>query len=95
MNNERDVYEINERDILLKLIEELINKNELKALRNLLKNNHYCIQFKPKELNKLFKIEGYKFTKRNNNIILIVNKNESVNEKCEKLLNNIITDLTS
>lgn len=94
MDNERSVYEINESDKLLKLIEEIINKNELKALRTLLRNNPYCIQFKPKELNKLFKIEGYKFTKRNNNIILIVNKNDTVNDKCEKVLNDIMKDLT-
>lgn len=94
MDNERSVYEINESDKLLKLIEELINKNELKALRTLLRNNPYCIQFKTKELNKLFKINGYKFSKRNNNIILIVNKNDSVNDKCEKVLNDIMKDLT-
>ena len=87
------IFEVSEKDILLNLFGELIKRNEIKALRKLLKNNRYCKQFKPKELNNQFNINGYKFTKRNNNIILIVDKKDNVNDKCLGVLNEVFNEL--
>ena len=87
------IFEVSEKDILLNLFGELIKRNEIKALRKLLKNNPYCKQFKPKELNNQFNINGYKFTKRNKNIILIVDKKDNVNDKCLGVLNEVFNEL--
>ncbi|KAK8899118.1 hypothetical protein M9Y10_001419 [Tritrichomonas musculus] len=88
-----NMFDISEKDILLNFIGELVKRNEIKALRKLLKNNPYYAQFKPKELNNQFNINGYMFTKRNNNIILIVDKKDSVNDKCLGLLNEVLNEL--
>ena len=86
-------FEISEAELLLNFIRELVDRNEIKTLRKLLKNNPYYTQFKTKDLNKQFKINGYKFTKRNNNIILIVDKKDTVNDKCNEVLNKVMTAL--
>ena len=88
-------FEISEAELLLNFIRELVDRNEIKALRKLLKNNPYYTQFKTKDLNKQFKIDGYKFTKRNNNIILIVDKKDTVNDKCNVVLNKIASAIDS
>ena len=78
MTLQLNAFEISEAELLLDFFRELVNKNEIKTLRKLLKNNPYYTQFKTKDLNKQFKIDGYKFTKRNNNIILIVDKKDTI-----------------
>ena len=57
-----NIFEISEKDILLNFIRELIKRNKIKALRNLLKNNLYCKHFNTKDLNNQFNINGYKWT---------------------------------
>ena len=93
MTSQLTAFEISEAELLLNFIRELVNKNEIKALRKLLKNNPYYTQFKTKELNKKFKIDGYKFTKRNNTIILIVDKKNTVSDKCDEVINKIASEI--
>ena len=89
-----NIYDISEKEILFNFISELAKRDEIKPLRKLIKNNPYCNQFKPKELNNQIKITGYKFTKRNGNLILIVDKKDSVNDKCLGVLNEVLNDIT-
>ena len=84
-----NICEINDIDIIKKVIHELILMNQIKALRRLLKNNPYCIQLKPKDLNKEYNIKGYKFSKRNTNLVLIIDKKDLVNDKCIELMNRL------
>ena len=72
MTSQLTAFEISEAKLLLNFIREHVNRNEIKVLRKLLKNNPSDAQFKTKDLNRQFKIDGYKFTRRNNNIILFV-----------------------
>ena len=95
MSAEPDVYDISDTELLTNIIKELIAANEIKALRKLLKNNSNCIQFKPKDLNKLFKINGYKFTKRKDRLVLILDKHDSLDYKCVTVLNKIVMDISS
>ena len=95
MSSRLNPFEISGAELLLNFIRELVDRNEIKALRKLLKNNPYYTQFKTKDLNKQFKIDGYKFTKRNNNIILIVDKKDTVNDKCNVVLNKIASAIDS
>ena len=88
-----DVYNVDDIELIQKLIGRLVAANELKALRVLLKNNPYCIHLKPKELNKQFKINGYKFTKRKDRLILIVDKKKLISDKCTDMLNQMVATI--
>ena len=88
-----DVFTVDDLELIKKLIKELVNKNEIKAIRMLLKNNPHCSQLIPRELNKEIKISKYKFSSRGGRLILIVNKMDTVNDRCVKLLNNVINEL--
>ena len=95
MSAEPDVYDISDTELLTNIIKELIAANEIKALRKLLKNNSNCKQFKPKYLYRLFKINGYKFTKRKDRLVLILDKHDSLDYKCVTVLNKIVMDISS
>ena len=88
-----DVYNVNDIELIQKLIGRLVAANELKALRVLLKNNPYCIHLKTKELSKQFKINGYKFTKRKDRLILIVDKKKLISDKCTDMLNQMVATI--
>ena len=88
-----DVFSIDDMKLIKKLIKELANKNEIKAIRMLLKNNPHCSQLIPKEMNKEIKINKYKFSSRGGKLILIINKKDTVNERCVKLLNNVVNEM--
>lgn len=95
MSSQLTAFEISEAELLINFIKELVDRNEIKALRKLLKNNQYYTQFKTKDLNRQFKIDGYKFTRRNNNIILIVDKKDTISDKCDEVLNRIANEIDS
>lgn len=95
MSSQLTAFEISEAELLFNFIKELVDRNEIKALRKLLKNNPYYTQFKTKDLNRQFKIDGYKFTRRNNNIILIVDKKDTISDKCDEVLNRIANEIDS
>ncbi len=88
-----DVFTVDDLELIKKLIKELANKNEIKAIRMLLKNNPHCSQLSPKEMNKEIKINKYKFSSRGGKLILIINKKDTVNERCVKLLNNVVNEM--
>ena len=88
-----DVFTVDDLELIKKLIKELANKNEIKAIRMLLKNNPHCSQLIPKEMNKEIKINKYKFSSRGGKLILIINKKDTVNERCVKLLNNVVNEM--
>ena len=88
-----DVFTVDDIELIKKLIKELANKNEIKAIRMLLKNNPNCSQLIPKEMNKEIKINKYKFSSRGGKLILIINKKDTVNERCVKLLNNVVNEM--
>lgn len=54
-------------ELTKQLKKELINKNEIKVLRMLLKNNKYCSQILQKKLNKEIQVNKRKLTKRTSN----------------------------
>ena len=89
INKQFNIYSISDKDVLKKLIAELLYKNEIKALRQLLKNNPYAIQLKPRELNKELKPQGYKFSSRRTNLILMIDNHNSVKDKNLSIINNV------
>ncbi len=88
-----DVFTVDDLELIKKLIKELANKNEIKAIRMLLKNIPNCSQLIPKELNKEIKINKYKFSSRDGRLILIANKTDTVNDRCVEILNNVVNEL--
>lgn len=87
------VTDITDLNTLKQLIKELINANEINALRRLLRVNKNCSKLSTKELNNLIHKSGYKFVKRNGVMTYIMIKYKPANEKyldiCQNVLNNI------
>ena len=84
---------ISDLELLKQLIRELINDNEISALRKLLRINKNCMKFKTKDLNEELYKDGYKFVKRNGIMTYIQVKHkpkygESI-ERCQSILNKI------
>ena len=80
-------------ELLKQLIRELINDNEISALRKLLRINKNCMKFKTKDLNEELYKDGYRFVKRNGVMTYIQVKRkpkygESI-ERCQSILNKI------
>ena len=88
-----NVFEIDDIELIKKLIRELANRNEIKALRKLIRNNKRCTRLNPKELNKEIHVDKYKFSSRGGNLILIVDKKDSVNDKCMNVLDNAVIEM--
>ena len=88
------IYEINDEDILIKVMKELINRNDIKILRRLLVKNKFCNELNTRKLNQEIQVKDYKFTKRNGVMTFVKSQYQSVKVKldCEvdKLVNNIL-----
>ena len=56
---------------MMKIIKELVNRDELKLMRKLMRNNEISNQLDTKELNKNVKYNGYHFVKRNGKMTFV------------------------
>lgn len=65
-----NVFEITDKELLMDIIGELVETNEFKLLRKLIKNNQTVQSFTPKELNMKFPINGYRFTTKGKVLVL-------------------------
>lgn len=82
-----DIYEINDEDLLVKVMKELINRNDIKILRRLLIKNKFCNELNTRKLNQEIQVKDYKFT-------FVKSQYRAVKDKldCEvsKLINDIL-----
>ena len=89
-----DIYEINDEDLLIKVMKELINRNDIKILRRLLIKNKFCNELNTRKLNQEIQIKDYKFTKRNGVMTFVKSQYQAVKDKldCEanRLINGIL-----
>ena len=87
-------YEINDEDLLIKVMKELINRNDIKILRRLLVKNKFCNELNTRKLNQEIQVKDYKFTKRNGVMTFVKSQYQAVKNKldCEvdKLVNDIL-----
>ena len=88
------IYEINDEDLLIKVMKELINRNDIKILRRLLIKNKFCNELNTRKLNQEIQVKDYKFTKRNGIMTFVKSQYRAVKDKldCEvsKLINDIL-----
>lgn len=94
MNKENDI--IHSSETILKVIDKLIEQKEYKLLRKFLKNNINSDKLKPKELNNMFQIDDYKFTKRKGKLSFERNYYKPVNAQREnEILDSIFASIKS
>ncbi|KAK8845051.1 hypothetical protein M9Y10_021227 [Tritrichomonas musculus] len=88
------IYEINDEDLLIKVMKELINRNDIKILRRLLIKNKFCNELNTRKLNQEIQAKDYKFTKRNGIMTFVKSQYQAVKDKLDfevdKLLNDIL-----
>ena len=65
------IYEIKDQGSIMKIIKELVDRNEIKLMRKLIRNNEISHQLDTKELNKNVKYNGYHFVKRNGKMTFV------------------------
>ena len=88
-----NVYTIDDLELIKKLLKELADKDEIKAMRALLRNNNNCSKLNPKELNKEIVMINYKFTTRGGTLILIKNKRTRMDERNKDIINKILCEI--
>lgn len=69
-----DFCEIDDIELLEKLMIELVKKGECKLINKLLRRNEKCNDLNSRKLNKSIIRNGYKFTKRNGKMTYIKSK---------------------
>lgn len=74
-NYQGGIFDESDEEKLLMIISELINKNELKLLKKLVRYNETVSEMNTREMNKRFKIDNHVFRKRYGKLILIPYKN--------------------
>ena len=100
-NYQGGIFDESDEEKLLMIISELINKNELKLLKKLVRYNETVSEMNTREMNKRFKIDNHVFRKRYGKLILIPykntyqykSKNNSVKNQVEMKLNEFANEL--
>ena len=91
-----EIYEINDEDLLIKVMKELINRNDIKILRRLLIKNKFCNELNTRKLNQEIQIKDYKFTKRNGIMTFVKSQYQAVKDKldyeADRLINGILQE---
>lgn len=96
MNKEVSFYNLTDEETIKKMIGELIECKEYRLLNKFLKNNNECDKLVSKELNRLYYVEGYKFTKRHNKTCFERNYYKPVHAKHDnEIIGEIISRLSS
>ena len=96
MNKEVSFYNLTDEETIKKMIGELIKCKEYRLLNKFLKNNNECDKLVSKELNRLYYVEGYKFTKRHNKTCFERNYYKPVHTKHDnEIIGEIISRLSS
>ena len=96
MNKEVSFYNLTDEETIKKMIGELIQCKEYRLLNKFLKNNNECDKLVSKELNRLYYIEGYKYTKRYNKSCFERNYYKPVYAKHDnEIIGEIISRLSS
>lgn len=86
-----------DEDKLLVVIKGLIDSNELKLLKKLVRYNDTVSEMNAREMNKKFRINGHVFRTRYGKLILIPYKYKykSVKDQAEVKLNEFVNELSS
>ncbi|KAK8900371.1 hypothetical protein M9Y10_002698 [Tritrichomonas musculus] len=95
------IFDENDEEKLLEVIQGLIDANELKLLKKLVRYNETVSQMNTRSMNKRFKIDNHVFRKRYGRLILIPYKNtyqyhpkvNSVKNQAETKLNQFANEL--
>ena len=85
-----NINEINDVKLMMKIIKELVDRNEIKLMRKLIRNNEISHQLDTKELNKNVKYNGYHFVKRNGKMTFVKYNYVSVKDKLSDDENELI-----
>ena len=86
------IYSLEDEKIIKEFIKKLIDIKEIKLLNRFLLKNPTANQLKLKDLNKEFKVDGYKFCNSNGRKILQVWRKKSKHEIYDDLLVNIVNE---
>ncbi len=91
INENSNVYDINELDLYETVIRELMKCEEITLVRKIMRiNPELSTRINSKTLNKDFKDSGYRFTMRNGTMTLIKNTYKSVKDKLNDNENELI-----
>ena len=87
------IYEINDEDLLIKVMKELINRNDIKILRRLLVKNKFCNELNTRKLNQEIQVKDYKFTKRNGVMTFVKSQYQVVKDKLDREVDKLVNDI--
>ena len=87
------IFEINDEDLLIKVMKKLINRNDIKILRKLLVKNKFWIELNARKLNQEIQVKDYKFTKRNFVKTFVKSQYQAVKDKLDCEVDRLVNDI--